>query len=210
MWAAIKRFFGFGQSETVVVEPTENRVPKASKPEYSLPEVGDIPVMPTGIPPAPQPIQKKRHTRKNVVKSKYYRRGGDYYDIEDDSLIMDLALVVILSEMFTAEEDWDFVETPEDAVVAGVVEAYDSDEIAIAAAEVEPETTVSDIDAAVAEVAASIPDPAPVVDTEPTYNSYSGGSSSSTYSGGSSYSGGSDSSSSYDSGSSDSGGGSDD
>lgn len=119
-------------------------------------------------------------TRKNVDRTKYYRKNGNFYAYEDDSLVEDLLMVAILVEMF---DEPDYI--PQDD---GLTEeaSIDDDAAAIDAAveQIREET-------AAPEVVYSDPTPVRVPDPTPDYSS----SSSSDY-------GSSDSSSSYDSGSS--------
>jgi len=50
-------------------------------------------------------------TRANVRRAEYYRRGNSFYRYDDDSLIEDLILIGILTDMF--DSDLDLQETVE-------------------------------------------------------------------------------------------------
>jgi len=54
-------------------------------------------VKPIANPPKPQP----KYTRGNTSRKDYYLKNGSYYSVEDDSLIEDLILIALLSEMFS-------------------------------------------------------------------------------------------------------------
>jgi len=136
MWEAIKLFFGFGTLKNVETTPETTKHRKV-----------------VTVQLAPAPMQKPRYNINNVKRSEYYRRGGEYYRMDDDSIIRDTALIAVLIDMFLQEDDLDYIEanyTVEDAVAASMV--YDSDEIAISI----PENTVDYIDPAVEAVVRTI------------------------------------------------------
>jgi len=128
-------------------------------------------VAPGSVPPRPTPTP----TRKNVDRTKYYRKNGNFYSIDDGSLIEDLLMVAILTEMF---DEPDYVPQNDGGV----------DELA---------ADVAAVDAAV-ERESKILETPEYVEPEPTYTpeptrSYASGAS--DYGSSSSYdSGGSDSS----------------
>jgi len=153
MWTFIKRLFGFGKKL-----PTN---------EVDL-----------GTPPTLKP----NRAPKAVYKAIYYRRNGNYYLYEDDSLLEDLVMLAILTDMFD-ESELEYQEN--NIVVQDIVPE-------------EPETTVQSIDAAVEEIRQETSYTDTSSELETTRERY--------VSEPSSY----DSSSSYDSGSSDSSGGGDD
>ena len=160
-------------------------------------------VTPESPTPRARPAAPVRYTRENVNRSNYYRRNGNFYSVDDDSLIEDLILLALLTDIFDEP-----LEAGEISVEVDIVEATDSVEI-----DDSVEADIAAIDAAVEEVRETRhwnePEPyvapEPVRTPEPSYSepepdrSYGGG--------GSSYDGGG---SSYDGGgSSDSGGSSD-
>ena len=182
-WQTIKEFFGFGGT---VVEETAGH-------DHSPPPPPPKPALRVIEPVTRQPqiSLKKAQARKVKTNPKhYYRRGGNYYSTEDDSLIEDLMLLYVLSELFTDND----VPQYNDGNFAANENTFDVNQVN------EVPEDLLDIDVSstpVVEPATSYTPPEPTYtppEPEPVRESYS------------SYSD-SDSSSSYDSGSSDSGGG---
>ncbi len=161
MFNWLLRLFGFGKKTETVTETA------------SLPKVEStaMPAVTPAVGGTPTP------TRKNVDRTKYYRKNGNFYSIDDDSLIDDLLMLAILVEMFN-EPDY----VPQEDVV--VIDDSAAEAAAIDAS-VERESKVV--------VAPEYVAPEPSYTPEPTRS----------YATGSDYSS-SDSSSSYDSGGSDS------
>jgi hypothetical protein len=165
MWNFILTLFGLGKSGTPAV---------ASR------------------PPSRTPVQV---TKKSTLRGKYYRRGNEYYSCDDDSLIEDILLIGLLTEMYD-EGDINEYEGEIDVYADPVTEA--------------PEENLLDMDVsstpveAVPETEWKIEVPADVEPTPPTFEPEP---EPTRYSSGSSFASGS---SDYDSGSSDSGGSSDD
>lgn len=144
-----------------------------------------------------EPKKKKpatKYTRSNVSAKKYYKRNGNYYDREDDSIIEDAILLVILMDMFDAGEI-------DDTVNMSAPEPTEPEEDIL-------DLDVSEMEVITSEESYSAPEPVRETYTPPVQESYSAPEPV-RESAGSSYSSGSDSSSSYDSGSSDCGGGCD-
>jgi hypothetical protein len=56
----------------------------------------------TNVKAAPSAHQRKRSavTRSNFKRSNYIRRGGNYYNADDGSLIEDLVLLALIAECF--------------------------------------------------------------------------------------------------------------
>lgn len=162
-------------------------------------------------------IRKKRapirNSWKNVQPKNYYRKGGRYYSVADDSLIEDIILLDILAGYYDEGHIEEYFETPE----IGDVDSVDVTPTVDIWKE-EPEEDILDMDVSdtpvvsveeatnwkvevpaeeYVEPATYTPDPEPEPETK--RESYSAGysDSSSSYDSGSSYDS-SDSSSSYD------------
>ena len=187
-WQTVKEFFGCGGD---TAQPLTEGKTKS-------PEVGTVPNKPTAPPPAPLRVVKPRQSQISLKKAKarkagtnpkhYYRRGGSYYNVSDGSLIEDLLLLYVLTELFSADEIGDYDSSVTETITA------------------EPVEDLLDIDVSSTPVveAETFREPAPAyTPPEPTYSEPEPVRESSSYSSGSS------DSSSYDSGSSDSGGGCD-
>ena len=181
-WQTVKEFFGFGG--TVVEETAGHDYSPPPPPPRQIQPAPDLQVVQPVTVRQPQISLKKAHARKAKTNPKnYYRRGGRYYSVENDSLIEDLILIYVLSELFTEAD----------------VDQYNDGEF--------PEREVTedllDVDVSSTPVVEAVPEP--YVAPEPAYTPPEP--EPTRYDSGSSYSSGSsDSGSSYDSGSSDSGG----
>ena len=176
-WQNMKEFFGLGG--TVVEETAGHDHFPPPRPPRAVP---DLQVVQPITAKQPQISLKKAQACKAKTNPKnYYRRGGRYYSAEDDSLIEDLVLLYVLSELFSDND----------------IAQYNDGEFPSR----EVTEDLLDVDVSSTPVVEAVPEPSySAPDPEPT-----------RYDSGSSYSSGSsDSGSSYDSGSSDSGGGSDD
>ena len=202
IWQTVKEFFGFGEytstqplteGNTRAQVKTQSAGHDYSPPPPPSPKV-EKPVLRV-IEPVTRKTQislKKAQARKAKTNPKnYYRRGGNYYSCDDDSLIEDLMLLYVLSELFTEDD----VPQYNDGNFAANENTFDVNKIN------EVPEDLLDVDVSSTPVVAAVPEPSytppPAPEPEP-----------SRYDSGSSYSSGSsDSGSSYDSGSSDSGGG---
>ncbi len=177
MWNFIKRMFGFGKKDESYMDAdfykplTEGNTRHTAKPNSTA-----------NVRPKAPPLTPT-NASKAVYKATYYRRNGNYYLYEDDSLLEDLFIIEMLMSMFDeAELEYD-EGGPEPQFIV-------DDEV---------ETTIETIDAAVEEVRQETPRYSFVASTsepesEPEKSTSSYGSGSSSYD-------------SSDSGSSDSGGG---
>ena len=147
-----------------------------------------------GKRPGTGPSVSPKFTKKNILPSNYYRRGGKYFAVNDDSLIEDLLLLAILEEYYDEGAIVESYPEPEVGDVNNVDTSYDN-------GRTEPEVDILDIDVSdtPVEAAPKVDIWLPVEDTtepETRYSASSGGSSyasgSSDYDSGSSSSGGSD------------------
>ena len=173
-WQTVKEFFGFGGN---AVEETATM--DVSRPIQAAPTLRVI--EPVTVR-QPQISLKKAQVRKAKTNPKnYYRRGGRYYSTTDDSLIEDLMLLYILSELFSEDE----VAQYNDGEFPAREVTEDLQDIDVSSTPVVAVETIS-----TAKPSYTPPEP------EPT-----------RYDSGSSYSSGSSDYGSSDSGSSDSGGG---
>ena len=169
MWNYILTLFGFGKSATPAV---------ASRPA------------------ARTPVQV---TKKSTLRGKYYRRGSEYYSCADDSLIEDILLIGLLTEMYDegdineyeSEIDVDAAEETLDPIAEAPEELLDIDVSETPVVEGHWNTPPTEWKV---EVPAEPEPVAPKFESEPEPTRYDSGSS---YASGSS---------DYDSGSSDSGG----
>lgn len=191
-WQTVKEFFGFGDS-TVPNKPTapppaptaghDHSPPPAPVRETSAP---DLQVVAPVTTRQPQISLKKAQARKARTNPRnYYRRGGKYYSLMDDSLIEDILLLYVLTDLFSDNDVPDYNEVE----MARAVEPEITEE---------PVEDLLDIDVSETPVVEAETYSAP----EPTYSEPEPVRESSSFSSGSSYSSGSS-----DYGSSDSGGG---
>lgn len=195
IWQSIKTYFGYDDGTIPLTEGStraqvkvQSTVPSRPKspakpPEKATPTLRVI----APVTKQPQISLKKAQARKAKTNPKnYYRRGGNYYSSENDSLIEDLMLLYVLSELFTEND----IPQYNDGNFAANENTFDVNEIN------EVPEDLLDIDVRSTPVVEATPEPSYTApEPEPVRESYS--------------SGYSDSSSSYDSGSSDSGSGDD-
>jgi hypothetical protein len=184
MFGIFKKLFGGNDGDAIEVVATP-----------SLPVVEPTTPMPAVKPPAKKKRQRQI-SRKQAVAQKermnaknYYKRNGRYYNADDDSIITDIMVLYVLTELFRDNEIQTFEQyqaSEIEAVEEDLLDVDVSDTPVVDSTEwkvevpAEPEPTYPKFE--------STPEPEP----EPT-----------RYSSGSSYGSGS---SDYDSGSSDSGG----
>jgi len=172
-WETVKEFFGFDtkqQVEIPAVIVANNRRPPAPaappKKETLTLIVSEADAERTRND-ALRAAARVRRTQTNPRQ--YYRRGGNYYNVDDDSLIEDLILLYVLSELFSEADVPEFNDTvqeynvPETNIFNGetdVVEAQAEDLLDVDVSE----TPVVDI---------FVPEPEPV--RESVGSSYSSG-----------------------------------
>ena len=206
-WQTVKEFFGFGGD--VVTQPltegsTKTQVktqsaghdhsphspPPRPKPQRQSPEKAKpwLRVIEPVTVRQPQISLKKALQRKAKTNPKnYYKRNGNYYSAEDDSLLEDLMLLYVLSQLFAEGavpeyNDGNFAAN-ENTFDVNVINEVPEDLLDVDVSS----TPVVDVNAAI-EPTYTPPEP-----VRESYSSgYSDSSSSSSYDSGSSDSGGSD------------------
>ncbi len=130
MWNKIKQWFGFGKKKESI------KVPQSPPPAPTIKTRADI--------------SSTNYNRNNVSRTNYYRRNGRFYSNADDSLIENLMLVAVLTEMFD-----------DNVLIMPTIEST------------EPETSVEEIDTVVESVRETYiaPEPSASYDSGSSYDS---------------------------------------
>ena len=168
-WETVKEFFGFDtkqQVEIPAVIVANNRRPlKPPAPPTPKKETSTL-IVSAGDAERVQQDALKTQARVRKTKTnprQYYRRGAHFYSVDDGSLIEDLVLLYVLSELFSEEDIQSYDEMEAAALSASAQEEYEAPQEDLLDVDVS-ETPVVDI---------FVPEPEPVRESVGT--SYSSG-----------------------------------
>jgi len=170
---------------------------KKEEPTLAEPVSAEDAATKTAVNANATPARNPEHYRSRAhYREKYYRRGNNFYSVDDDSMIEDLILLTLLMDVFD-EQDAEAAEIVEETNTEEDVAAIDAAVEEVRDNYVEPEPYVEPEHYVAPESVRSIPEPLVTYTADPEPTKSYGGGSSSYDGGGSSYDGGG---SSYDGG----------